>query len=156
MATFVWTLPAPTAGSLAGGSGAASDFDKLFGRDIYLAINGDSGPNTAVAKHGDWLLTSGHEALIQSLVRRWVTNPGEWQTKPDYGAGALAYVKARNNSRSRAELTERIRAQTLKDRRVAKVDTIEVKHAENALVIKVVVIPKGEAAKPLPIVLEMR
>lgn len=156
MATFVWTLPTASGGSGGGNTGLGSELDKLYGRDIYLEINGESGPDYAVAKHGDWLLVTGREALRQSLIRRWITNPGSWNTKPEYGAGALSYVKARNRSSSRADLAERIRSQTLKDKRVARVDTIEVSYTENALRLRVIVIPRGEAAKPLPVVLEMR
>lgn len=155
MATYTWTLPTPSASSVAGGADLGTQFDKLFGRDLYLEVNGQSGPDLATTKAGDWLIVTGRAALRQSLIRRWITTPGQWATKPEYGAGALAYVKGRNNTSSRQELAERIRAQTMKDRRVARVHTVEVDKRENALVIRVVVIPRGEANQPLPVTLEL-
>jgi hypothetical protein len=55
-------------------------------------------------------------------MRRTITNPGEWKTKPNYGVGARLYVKAKDTPATRSELAARIRSQYLLDQRVESVD----------------------------------
>lgn len=154
MASYTWTLPSAGPDAVVGG-GLSAQFDRLYGRDIYLEVNGSAGPDLATTKAGDWILVTGRQALRQSLIRRWITTPGEFATKPGYGAGALAFLKARGNSDSAQDLANRIRAESLKDRRVERVEAVHVSWQDSVMRIHVVVVPKGESDRPLPIVLEV-
>lgn len=126
--------------------------DNLIGTDIWLDVTKGSGPDRHVTAHGDWLLVKGREALRQSLLRRYLTNPGEWASKPDYGAGARMFVKAKNVKAARDELTTRIRQQSLKDPRVAAVDKVTIAWtATGRINVDVHVIPKGQLDRNKPV-----
>lgn len=96
------------------------------GKDIWFNLRQGDGANRHVLPSGDWKLVDGIEALIQSLLRRLLTAPGEWATLPDYGVGARQYVKAKNTAAKRDELAARISAQFMRDYRVAAVQVIVV------------------------------
>jgi hypothetical protein len=119
-----------------------------LGEDLWLDVTtGDS--DLVVTPAGDWALVAGREALRQSLLRRFMTIPGEWATLPDYGAGARAYVKKRNSRAVRDELAARLKAQALRDARVASVDDVQVAFADGVLKLSVRVIPRGHGGKVL-------
>lgn len=139
-----WTLPTPSAGT----SGLstrdrATQRDKLWGRDIWFDVRAGEGADYEVTAAGDWQVAEGREALRQAILRRIITDPGEWATLPDYGVGARAYVKARNTKAARDELTQRIRAQLLRDRRIESVQSVAVESSGGLLRIAVEVIPRG-------------
>lgn len=117
--TFLWTVVVPALGS-------ATPPARGDGVDIWFDVASPTGADLVVTPAGDWKMTEGEEALRQSLLRRLITSPGEWQTRPEYGVGALDYVAAENTQASRDELANRIRAQFLLDTRVAKVTTVLV------------------------------
>ncbi len=75
----------------------------------------------------------------QSLLRRLTTEPGEYRTKPGYGVGARAYVKARNTKANRQELAERIRAQFQQDDRVEAVTQVVIDDLEGAPGLRIAV-----------------
>lgn len=161
-----WTLPSPDAGVVtAPSSDQASQQALFFGEDIWFDI-GASDVNLGegdyvVTAGGDLTVATGREALRQSLMRRYITNPGEVPTLPDYGAGAAQYVKAKNTAAVRAELAGRIRAQSLRDPRVASVDQSIVEQLDDGspgIRISVLITPKGQLRtdKPLPVQLEIR
>jgi phage baseplate assembly protein W len=157
MSGYSWSLPLPPAGTLGGSAGPGDEVDRFFGRDIWYDVAAAHGPNSVVNRRGDWLVVSGVEALRQSLIRRFITDPGEWRTKPDYGAGARRFVKKRNDAAARAQLANRLRAQALRDRRVASVEAVVVEPgAGGVLRIMVRVIPKGAPARAIPIAIELR
>lgn len=137
---------------------------RFYGADIWLNV---AAPDVQLGQAryvttaaGDWALARGREALRQSLSRRLITNPGEWQTKPDYGVGARQYVKAKNTSSARAELESRIRSQFARDPRVHSVDLVTVNRLDDGspgVKISVKVTPRGRlrADQPLDVVLEV-
>lgn len=161
-----WTLPTPANGYQGVPSSEIASQDRRFyGRDIYFEI---AAPDVALGQAnyvttaaGDWAAVEGREALRQSLIRRLVTSPGEWATKPDYGVGARQYVKARNTASVRKELESRIRAQFMRDPRVLSVDIVTVAQLDDGapgLKISVQVTPRGRLRtdQPLPVRLEVR
>lgn len=163
---MTWLLPSPTSGtSGVPASEQQNQIAHFFGEDIYFDI---AAPDVELGEAdyiitptGDWLTVTGEEALRQSLIRRIVTNPGEWATKPNYGVGARQYVKAKNTKTTRAELESRIRAQFLFDQRVERVDLVVVEQLEDGsagVKIEVHVTPRGRLRgdKPLPVRLEVR
>lgn len=143
-----WTLPTPSPGS----SGItpqerATQVDRLFGRDIWFDVRKGASANYEVTPAGDWKLVGGKEALRQAIIRRIITDPGEWQALPGYGVGARMFLKARNTRATRDELSERIRGQLLQDPRIERVDDVIVELTAGKLRIAVVVTPKGRSLR---------
>jgi hypothetical protein len=132
-------------------SGAQTQLDRLFGRDIWFDVRGAEGANYEVTPAGDWKVAAGEECLRQAIIRRILTDPGEWSTLPEYGVGARMYVKARNTQASRDELSERIRGQLLQDYRIESVDTVEITVSASSLHISVIVTPKGRQLRNRPV-----
>lgn len=136
---------------------------RFYGLDIWLDVSRPDATGQAayiVTPAGDLALASGREALRQSLLRRWITDPGEWQTLPNYGVGARQFVKGKNTAAERAELTTRVRAQSLRDPRVKSVDLVTVTPLDDGspgLRLSVQVTPVGSlGVQPLPVHLEIR
>lgn len=127
--------------------------ESLYGRDISYDVRETTSPNFEVTPAGDWATIAGRECLRQSLIRRLITEPGEWVTNPLYGVGALAFVKARDTKGNRDELERRIRAQFNADPRVQSVDSITLIRGENSLKISVRVIPIGELDSSRPLII---
>lgn len=159
----VFTIPDPPSGYQGTPEAEQDDQEaRFFGADIWLDV---AAPDVQLgqAKYvttaaGDWALVRGREALRQSLLRRLITNPGEWQTKPEYGVGARQYVKAKNTSSVRAELESRIRSQFARDPRVHSVDIVSLYPLDNGspgLKVSVTVTPRGRLRSDQPLVVEM-
>lgn len=124
------------------------------GEDIWLDVSLPTAADRFVTPRGDWKLCAGEVALRQSLLRRLVTNPGEWKTKPGYGVGARMYVKARNTRANRDELAGRIASQFLEDERVVRVDQVVVDlSAAGVLRIRITVVARIRADRPNPLLL---
>lgn len=144
MSSYVWHLP--TSGGSGTGLASATtrrQAAKLFGRDIWFDVSAEIA-NYIVTPAGDWLTVEGAEALRQSLLRRIITNPGEWAARPNFGVGARQFVRARNTRATRDELAERVRAQFLSDPRVESVQEITVKQfADGGLFLSAPVRPLG-------------
>jgi len=125
--TLGWTLPDPPNGAVAIPTSDTNAQAALFyGEDIYFAVEAGIAANYVVTPAGDWQGVSGELALTQSLLRRTITNPNEWRTKPKYGVGARAFLKAKDTPSTRAELEARIRSQYLLDPRVESVDAVTI------------------------------
>lgn len=125
----------------------AKELRKLFGRDLFW--DGDY----VVASSGDWAIVEGEAALRQSIIRRIITAPGEWRTRPDYGVGARHYVKARRTPGVVDELKSMIKKQLLRDPRVAEVQAVDIDTSlAEVLKISVKVKPKGKALRSEPFV----
>lgn len=161
-----WTLPAPDSGASGLPASEQRSQDAVFfGEDIWFEI---AAPDVTlgqadyvVTASGDLALATGHDALRQSLIRRLVTNPGEWPTLPSYGVGARLYVKARNTPSVRAELESKIRTQFLRDPRVHSVDLVSVvglTDGSPGLKISISVTPRGRLRvdRPLSVQVEIR
>jgi phage baseplate assembly protein W len=125
----------------------------MYGRDLWFDVATPEGADTIVGPSGDWKLVEGREALRQALLRRILTNPGEWATLPDYGVGARLYVKAKYTRAMRDELTARISSQLMRDPRVERVEQVVVDQPEAGLLkITVQVTPKGRLLRDGPLV----
>ena len=137
--------------------------DRLWGRDLWLDAR-VAGADTITTPSGDLAVVGGEEALRQALIRRVVTNPGDWALLPNYGVGARRYVKARNTRAMRDELAERVRSQFLAEPRVERIERVTISTTEDGLGIHVlaVVIPvgrlrtEGAQGSPLTISVEVR
>lgn len=163
MSDPVFTIPTPGDGtSGVASSDKAAQQAKFYGEDIWYDISKPNAakqtPDYVVNSAGDWTLATGLEALRQSLLRRLLTNPGEWKTKPKYGVGARQYVKAKNTAANRAELEARIRSQFLQDPRVDSIASVTITALfDGGLQISVFVIAAGKLRNdlPLPVQLEI-
>jgi len=143
MSGYTWTLPGVTVGAAGiGDSDRASQYDRLWGRDIWLDVTGSA--NLEVTPSGDYLTVGGARALRQAIARRIITDPGEWATLPDYGVGARAFVKSRRTRAAMDELIERIRGQLVQDPRVEDVAAVAIDdETPDQLTISVWVLAKG-------------
>ncbi len=132
---------------------------RMWGRDLWLDVRVE-GADLITTPARDFAVVEGEECLRQALIRRIMTNPGEWATLPNYGAGARLYVKARNTRATRDELVERIRAQAALEPRVERVAEVSVEITEDGMGLKINlrVVPRGRARPDdtLPITLEVR
>lgn len=158
-----WPLPNPPNGyqGIPSSEKAAQDA-RFYGEDIYFEIAApdvDLGQaDYVITADGDWASVSGPEALRQSLQRRLITNPGEWQTKPEYGCGARQYVKAKNTSSVRAELESRIRSNFARDPRVHSVDIVSIFPLDDGapgLKVSITVTPRGRLRSDKSLVVSM-
>jgi phage baseplate assembly protein W len=164
--TFPLSLPFELGGTGGGLTEAeiAAQVGKFFGGDIWFDVSQPDQTghaNYVITPAGDVAMVSEHEALRQSLIRRYLTNPGDWKTAPNYGAGCRQYVKGKNTAAERAELESRVRAQSLRDPRVLTVDLATVTPLEDGspgIRLSVKITPKGRLRgdQALPIHLEIR
>lgn len=160
-----FTIPDPPSGYQATPEAEQQAQDaRFYGSDIWLNV---AAPDVQLGQAryvttaaGDWALARGREALRQSLTRRLITNPGDWQTKPEYGVGARQYVKAKNTATVRTELESRIRSQFSRDPRVHTVDLVTLDRLDGdapGIKISVTVTPRGRLRtdKALEVVMEV-
>lgn len=124
-----------------------------LGVDIWMGDDaGDGVPNYNVLPSGDWRLVSGREAVKQSLRRRFMTSPGEWATKPDYGAGLRAAVKSRARQSDIDDIVNRLRSQAMKDTRVLAVLSVTATRLGTyGIAYRIVVQLKGDDGTPLEV-----
>lgn len=91
------------------------ELQRSFGTDLFF--NG----RLVVTASGDYQLVDGPENLRRALLRRYITTPGTYRLRPDYGAGLGDYLKKPMTKANLDELTVRMREQTARERRVDKV-----------------------------------
>jgi phage baseplate assembly protein W len=161
--TLGWVPPPPPNGVVftpsADTNAQAAAF---YGEDVWFDVTQGAIADYVVTAAGDWQAVSGITALRQSLLRRTITNPGEWKTKPGYGVGAREYVKAKDTPAMRAEITARVRQQYLLDQRVESVDSVTIEKVHDGigpgLRLNVAYTPRGRLRtdKPDRIVIEVR
>ncbi len=148
--TYSYIVSQVTAGTLT--PDRAKQLDELWGVDIYFDVSDEQGADTKSTNYGDYLIARGRTALRQAVIRRIITNPGEWRTLPDYGVGARLFVKARNTAAARQELEEKIRGQLKQEARIESVDQINIEQISGGLKISVVVTPVGQLERNRPLV----
>jgi len=133
---------------------------RMWGRDIWLDVNDGKHADVATTAAGDLALVTGREALRQAIIRRILTNPGEWALLPEYGCGARLYIKERNTQAKRDELAERIRTQLQLEPRVLRVVQVVIEALEDAegISINVQVDPRAKNRPDdfLAVVLQVR
>lgn len=166
MSDPTFAIPPPVTGQSGISATDAEDAQaKFYGEDIWYNLAA-ADPLTGKADYvvlasGDWAVATGLIALRQSLLRRLITNPGEWQTMPQYGVGALQFVKRPNTAAVRAELEARIRSQFLRDDRVESITKVQIDplpDGEPGLVVTVFIVAAGRLRQdaPLPMQFEIR
>lgn len=144
MSDPVFTIPVPDDGYVgAPASDKAAQEAKFYGEDIWYDVShvdpNTNAPDYVVTAAGDWARATGLEALRQSLLRRLITAPGEWATVPEYGVGAVQFVKRPLTASVIAELEGRIREQFMRDDRVESVSTVQVERLLDIEGIKITV-----------------
>jgi phage baseplate assembly protein W len=146
--TIEYSLPPPPNGVVTIPTSDTNAQAALFyGEDIWFDVTEGARANMIVTAAGDWQMVSGITALRQSLLRRTITRPGEWKTKPTFGVGAQEYVKAKDTPAMRAELAARVREQYLQDQRVESVDQVVIEKIVDGigpgLRLNVIYTPRG-------------
>lgn len=96
--------------------------------DLWFDISPSSGPDTHVTPAGDYLVVSGDEAYRQSILRDFMSDPGEWPTNPGYGAGGRAYVKSKRTKANRDAFKARLIARAMSDPRTESVGDIRIEN----------------------------
>ena len=88
-----------------------ADLDHYIGADLSVAVGGD--------------LTTATDTLRgqQRVLRRLLTNPGDYIFHPDYGAGLPAFV---GQAADIAKIRARVRGQMLMEDAVAKVPAPDI------------------------------
>lgn len=131
----------------------------IGGEDIWFDVTAGSLANMIVTPAGDWLAATGMIALKQSLLRRTITNPNEWKTKPGYGVGAREYLKEKDTPAKRSELAARIRSQYIQDTRVERVDHVAIERFTDGigagLKVNVMFTPRGRLRTEQPATLSI-
>lgn len=106
-----------------------------------------------VTAAGDFQTVVGEENLRRAILRRLMTRPGTYRTKPTYGAGVPDFVKKLANAATLEDLQNRVRAQVQQDRRVDKVLTCVVTKEtfgdQPGVRIVLTVQSKGRTLKPM-------
>lgn len=123
------------------------------GVDIWLGdVNGSGTPEMIVTPSRDWLLAGAEEAYKQSLRRRFITNPGEYKNKPNYGAGLSGAVKSPGTRSNRDGIAANLRQQALLDHRTRRVISVNVRQfATNGIEYDVVVEMRGGDGTPITV-----
>ncbi len=160
MSDPIFSIPSPSS-DVAASSDQTTQAALFYGEDIWFdvasadPISGEA--DYVVTAAGDVALATGIEALRQSLLRRLLTNPGEWQTNPGFGVGAPQFVKKPNTPAVRAELEGRIRAQFARDDRVEAITQITIEDLTDGpgLHITVFVVVAGRLRQDAPVPVEI-
>jgi phage baseplate assembly protein W len=144
MSDPVFSIPIPSDGYVgAPASDKIAQEARFYGEDIWYDVSHvdptTNAPDYVVTASGDWAVARGLEALRQSLLRRLITNPGEWATVPEFGVGAQQFVKRPITPAVIAELEGRIRSQFMRDDRVESVQTVRVENLTDIEGIKITV-----------------
>lgn len=91
-----------------------------FGKDLFF--DGD----VHVTPQGDYLTVEGVENLRRGVLRRLMTEPGEYRVNPTYGVGLPGLLKKPMNKAVLSQLRQRIVQQLGQDRRIDKVITCDL------------------------------
>lgn len=100
------------------------DLRAPFGDDIVLF--GKADVQVLGNKQTDVDPVTAREELIQRIIYRLLTNPGEWLAFPDYGAGLRLKVNETITPQLIGELKSTIRQQLLKEPDVQRTPAPEV------------------------------
>lgn len=117
---------------------------EILGKDVSWNLNGFS-----VSASGDYVLCEGDEAFRQAVLRRLVTAPGEFATRPTYGAGVTSYVNERRTPTMLANLKRRVIDQMSLDPRTdgTRVECIAI---TGGVRVEVSVKSRGEMMRFIP------
>lgn len=129
-----WTVPALAAGA----SGALEQSGVLLGKDLWWS------DGLVVTAGGDYQTVEGLEALRQSIYRRLLTRPGDYRARPDYGVGALSFVKRRRRASELDQLKVKIVDQLSLDPRISEVAAVDIASIEGGVSVSISVRAGGE------------
>ena len=124
---------------------AALDFqtieERRFLRDLILPLPGETIQETA---SGDWPTIAGRDNLHSAHRRRATTSPGQLTHQAAYGGGALLFLEDLNDLSTRTRLGNDIRANALRDDRLADVRALVSTPDDDQVVIDLTLQPRGE------------
>lgn len=118
----------------------------LLGKDIFF--NGDY----EVSSSGDYATVSGLSAIRQSVLNRLMVNPGEFKTRPSYGAGVRLFVKKPKTTTNINTLKANIRTQLSREERIEEVLAVEIATGESTITISIAIRIAGKALRLSPFV----
>lgn len=124
---------------------------QLYGADVHYDVTEGNQADTELTKAGDYREVDGVAAYRESIIRRMITDPGEWVRLPNYGAGLKRMVKERATSDRIASMRERCRAQALADDRTESVQDVVVTAIDDGVKLLLVVTPKAGPKRPGPL-----
>ena len=81
---------------------------------------------------GDMPTISGLANYRQALINRWITEPGQFAARPEYGAGLNRYKDAIMTISMQKQLAKDIQAQTLLDKRTEEFLGVQIFINDNA------------------------
>jgi len=87
-----------------------------YGTDVLLI--GDY----RYSARGDVCTIDGLANLKEALYRRFITNPGELQHRPDYGVGVYRYMNLPATPSNRQKLANAITMNVVREKRISKVN----------------------------------
>lgn len=157
MTCYTWTLPqagTSSAPSVQADTSLAAAQRRLLGVDIWLDVSDGQNVDRIVTAARDWRLVEGEEAVRQSLLRRLMTSPGGWKTKPSYGVGARGFLKRPSTAATVDELAQRIVSQFMVDQRVEAVSAVTADWSDNLLRISVLVKLRGRVVNNKPLLVQ--
>lgn len=95
---------------------------------------------------GDLKTIEGPDNLRVALLRRWVTEPGTFVYRPDYGAGILSFRNSVMSLDTQRKIAKRIEEQSLKDPRVEAIRVIRfsLNETPGMNLVKVTIKPYGQ------------
>lgn len=117
---------------------------QMLGRNIFF--DGDF----RVTAAGSWLVVDGVEAVRLALYHRFLTSPGEFAARPNYGAGLRDLVYQPKTPGLRSTIQARVRDQALRDPRVEAVASAVVDFGDDGIQISLAVKLKGQPLTTLP------
>lgn len=149
MADYSYTLDNPATGGSTGVSNgdlsaADAEIRKQFGTDIYFEND------YRLTARGDFALLDGIANLRQAIYHRLITRPGEYKFVPEYGVGIQTYVKRKRTVTNKDLLTNNIREQLLRDKRIADVPQIVIEDIKDGIQVGIVVVAAGKALRFRP------
>lgn len=151
MADYSYGVPSSSTVSGVALDQSQIDNQKLYGVDLYYDVREGSQVDTHVTPAGDYLTVTGLTAYKQSIIRRMISDPGEYARFPDYGAGLRRMVKERANSANIAAMQARVKAQAMKDDRTARVIDVVFEFIDDGVKLLLVVEPKAGPQRPSPL-----
>lgn len=132
----------------------AALIDKVLGTDVLF--NG----TFPVTPKGDYQEVSGDENLRRAILRRMITNPGDYKKNPAYGVGLPAFIKKGMTASRLAELRHRILDNLSQERRIDKILSVvltpTVANDQPALQVDLVVQSKGRQVRFQPMLFSSR
>lgn len=148
----IWGGDTLTTGTISAGTNKSTAAkalqESILGRDIQFEND------YSVDNKGDYTLLVGLPALRQAILARLMVNPGEFKTRPSYGAGVRQFVKKPKTTTNLSRLRERIETQLSRESRIEEIIEVALESNESTITVGVAVRTSGRALKLSPFVFD--